>query len=240
MELGETHAVGIEDGHDGRVGYIDTDFNDGGSNKDLNLAAREGVERSLLFFAIHASVEQPESIRLQNALLELDENLFGAVGIVVTFLIDARRDDIGLATGGHLLGNEFPPFIMVIGFAEVGVDFGSTFGFVFEDGKIEISHRGHGEGPWDGGRGEDEIVGLGGPFAKGGSLFDAEFVLFIDHDKSEFGELDMFAEECLGADDDVDRSEGDAFLHFGAIAGGEGANEEPNFDLAPLEALDEA
>ena len=41
VELGEAEAIGVFDDHDGGVGYVDANFDDGGGDEDVELAALE-------------------------------------------------------------------------------------------------------------------------------------------------------------------------------------------------------
>ncbi len=49
---------------------------------------------------------------------------------------------------------------------------------------------------------------------------DAEMLLLVDHDQAEILERDRFSEQRMGADDDVDRAVGKAFLHRGELFSG--------------------
>ncbi len=49
MELGETEAFGILDNDNGGVGDVDTDFDNGGSDQDINTPLPEAVKYFLAF-----------------------------------------------------------------------------------------------------------------------------------------------------------------------------------------------
>ena len=67
VELGQAEAVGIENGDDGRVGHVDTDFDDGGGQKHIGLAGAEGVHDLLLLLGGHLAVEGEDAERLERA-----------------------------------------------------------------------------------------------------------------------------------------------------------------------------
>ena len=60
MELGETEALGVENHHDGGVGYIHTHFDDGSGDKDLRLTAHKALHLLLLLTGFHATVHLTE------------------------------------------------------------------------------------------------------------------------------------------------------------------------------------
>ena len=41
VQLGDPEPVGVDDDHDGGVGHVDPDLDDGGRDEDVDLAARE-------------------------------------------------------------------------------------------------------------------------------------------------------------------------------------------------------
>ena len=68
VQLRKAKAFGVFDDHDGCVGNVDTDFDDGGGDKDLRFVFAEGLHDGFFFFAGQASVQQAE--------FEFWENLF--------------------------------------------------------------------------------------------------------------------------------------------------------------------
>ena len=47
VQLGEAEALGVVDDHDGGFGHVDADFDHGGGDEELGLAAGEGGDRAL-------------------------------------------------------------------------------------------------------------------------------------------------------------------------------------------------
>ena len=68
---------------------------------------------------------------------------------------------------------------------------------------------------------------------------DAEALLLVDDDEAEPLELDALGEHRVGADDDVDRAVGQAFLGRLGLGGGDEAREAADLDREACEALDE-
>ena len=58
MELGEAEALGVFDYHDGGVGDVDADFDDGGGDEDVEFAAFEAGHGDFFVVGGHAAVEE--------------------------------------------------------------------------------------------------------------------------------------------------------------------------------------
>ena len=68
---------------------------------------------------------------------------------------------------------------------------------------------------------------------------DPKVLLLVDDHKAEPLELDALGEDRVGADDDVDRPVGDAFLGLLRLGGGDQAREAADVEREALEPLDE-
>ncbi len=61
MKLGEPEALGVLDDHDGGVGHVDADFDDGRGDEYIDLAALEAAHRDFFVVGAEAAVEQAEA-----------------------------------------------------------------------------------------------------------------------------------------------------------------------------------
>ena len=61
VELGEAEALGVVDDHDGGVGDVDADLDDGGGDEHVDVAALEAGHGDLFFVGGEAAVEQAEA-----------------------------------------------------------------------------------------------------------------------------------------------------------------------------------
>jgi len=60
MKLGQTEALGMFDDYDGGIWDVDADFDDGGGDEDIDLAAFEAGHGDFFVVGGHAAVEQTE------------------------------------------------------------------------------------------------------------------------------------------------------------------------------------
>ena len=60
VKLGEAEAFSVLDDHDGGVGDIDADFDDGGGDEDLRFVFAEALHDFFLFVAGEAAVQEAE------------------------------------------------------------------------------------------------------------------------------------------------------------------------------------
>ena len=67
VELGEAEAVGVIDDHDGGVGDVDADLDDGGGDEDVDVAALEASHGDLFVVGGEAAMEQAEAQAGQGA-----------------------------------------------------------------------------------------------------------------------------------------------------------------------------
>jgi len=70
VELGQAEVVGALDQHDGGIGHIHTDLDNGGGYQNIILAVTEGGHDGILLVGFHASVQEtqlqlPEDLLLQ-------------------------------------------------------------------------------------------------------------------------------------------------------------------------------
>ena len=70
MKLGQAEALGVFDDHDGGVGDVDADFDDGGGDEDGELAAFEAGHGDFFVGGGHAAVEEAEFEAGEGAGLE--------------------------------------------------------------------------------------------------------------------------------------------------------------------------
>ena len=243
VELGDAEAFGLLDDHDGGIGHVDTDFDDGGGNEHLSLAFAEAVHDGVAVFAFHASVEEFDGESVEFVLAEFEEYGFGGSGIVFVLTFDAWADDVGLPAAADLLAEEVPDFAEFFRVIDAGGDdFLAAGREVADDGDFEVAELREAEAAGDGCGSHDQDVGagaIGGVFAAGkaSALADAEAVLFVDDGDAKFGEADAVLDECLGADDELDGAIGDAGGEFAATGGGETAEEQAAVDAAGGEEL---
>ena len=213
VELGETEAVGGFDHHNGCVGDVYADFDDGGGNEDVEVAVVEGGHDGVLLSGGQTSVEEADAEVGKDELVKSFVFLGGGLGLGEFGLFDEGEDDEGLSALSHLSSQMIIRGVAVVGFDVAGDDGGATGGHFVYGGNVEVAVEGEGEGAGDGGGGHDEDMRRGVAFApQGGALHDAESVLFVDDGEGEVGDLHGLLDEGVGADDDVEVAVGGALL----------------------------
>jgi len=125
-------------------------------------------------------------------------------GLVVGGAFDEGVDDVGLVSLGDLLAHEGPDLLGTFVAGAAGDDGGAAGREFVDDADFEVAVDSEGEGAGDGGCGHDEDVGVAAAWLldEGEALADAEAVLLVDDDEAKVGEVDLFLNECLGADDE--------------------------------------
>ena len=231
VQLGEAETFGVLDDHDGGVGNVDADFDDGGGDEDLRFVVPEGLHDSVLFFAGEAAVEQAE--------LELGKDFFGKAfvffhgGFQFQFrFFDDRIDDVALAAGGDFAAERFPHAGEMRFGGHVGFDGSSARGKFVENGNVKIAVERERKRARDGRGGENENVrrvAVGGGFVH--ELFaleNTETVLLVNCGEAEAGEEDVVFDEGMSADDELRFAIGDAIACGGFFGRFQAADEELN------------
>jgi len=238
VELGEAEAFGVFDDHDGRVGDVDADFDDGGGDEDLRFVFAEAFHDGVFFFAREAAVEEAELEFWKNFFREALVLVDGGFELELRFFND-RINDIGLMAGGDFLAEKFPDSGKMRLGSEARLDGRAAGRKLVEDGNVEVAVERERKRAWNGRRGEDEnvrrVAVRGGFVHEAFALEDAEAVLLVDGDKAEARKLDLVFDERVGADDELSFAGADAFeggLLFSVL---EAADEEFDFVIAGSE-----
>ena len=104
-------------------------------------------------------------------------------------------------------------------FAEDGLDVLSSSGRGGDDADVAQAAEGEVEGARDGGGGEGEQVGVASEAFEFFFVADAEALFFVDDDKAEVVEGDVFLQEAVGADDEVGLARFEALDGFFGFSG---------------------
>jgi len=101
MQLGQTESLGILDEHDGGVGHVDADFDDGGSNQDVEVPVQEGLHRVLLLVPEHLSMKKADLEIGKHFVLEHLMMFDCGLQFELLAFLDERIDDVGLRRPVH-------------------------------------------------------------------------------------------------------------------------------------------
>lgn len=204
VELGESEAVGVVDEHDGGVGDVDADFDDGGGDEGVDVVLAEVLDDVVFGVAVDASVEECDLVGFESFGPGL-VSAGGGLGVDFFGVFDEGVDEVDLASLVELGFEEGGDVFEFVVFADGGDDFAAVLWAFGDGGDVEVAVEGEGEGAWDGGGGHDEDVGgVGVLLDEFGALGDAEFVLFVDDGEVEVWECGVCGvEEGVGADGEV-------------------------------------
>ncbi len=235
VELGEAEAFGGIDHHDAGVVDVDADFDDARGDEHLRFAGAEAGHRFFFFDGREAAVDDADAEVGEFAVGEAFKCFGDARGGDVFGFVDERDDDVGLAAGLEFAADEMPPLGLFGGADDVRADFLAAGRHVAEGRDVEVAEEGHADRARDGRGGHHQVVRRLLALAEGGALADAEFVLLVDDDEAELGEADVFLDDGVGADDEVDFAGGDFGEGFLAFAWGHAADQEQVADAAGFE-----
>src|SRR5216684_5428678 len=229
MELGEAEALGMLDEHDGGVGDVDADFDNGGGDENLRFVFAEALHDFFFFVAGEAAVQEAEFELGKNFAREAFVFVDGGFQLELRFLDDGI-DDVGLMASGNFAAERFPNAGEMLLGSHARDDGGAAGRELVEDGNVEVAIESEREGARDGRGGEDEDVrgvAVGGGFVHQAlALEDAEAVLLVNGDETEAGEGDVVFDERVGADDQLGFAGTDTIEDGGFLRGFQAADEQ--------------
>jgi hypothetical protein len=98
IELGEAELVGILDDEGVGVGDVESGFDDGGADEDINFALDESDHNRFEFFLVHLSVTDRDT--------GLGDEFFDFFGDVID-AVDAVEDEENLSASGEFAEDGF-------------------------------------------------------------------------------------------------------------------------------------
>ena len=225
VKLGEAEPVGGLYHHDGGVGYVYADLDDGGGDEDVQLVVVEGGHDVVFLAGGHPSVEEADAEVGEDVLTEAFVFLGGGLCFGYLGLLYQWEDDECLAAFLNLTSQKIVGRDPVVRVYAAGDDGGAAGGHLVDGRDVEIAVEGEGEGAGNRSGGHDEHVGRGPALAaKGCPLHDPEAVLLVDDGESEIRNLHGLLDEGVGAYNDVEVAVGGLLLKVGAegLAGAAG------------------
>ena len=206
MQLRKTEAFRIFDDHDGGIGNVHANFDDGGGNQNVGFMAGEGGHDGFLFFGLHFSVHKShfqigENLRLQHFCIF--RHGFSLVGqFVIHFHHGA--DDVGLSSFGHKFADEVVQAGMIAGGDGIGFNRLSAGRKLINDRNIQIAVKDQCQRTGNRCSRHDKGMGMLTLIGKRGALSNAETMLFVGDHKAQICKFYGFCDQCVGADGKVD------------------------------------
>ena len=207
MELGQAEPFRAFDDHQGRIGHIDPDLDDGGGDEDGQIAAGERRHDGVFFGALHATVDQPDPGA--EAKPEQSGALFDGGAVDALALLDQRAYPVSLPAVGDMPAERVDDVGNFFVADDAGFNRGSAGGHFIDPADVHLAIMGQSQRARDRGRGHDQQMRrAGGFFGQQKPLRDPEAMLFVDHREAERLIGDLLLEDRVSADKDVDRAVG--------------------------------
>src|SRR5260370_532208 len=144
VELGEAEALGVLDDHDGGVGDVDANFDDGGGDEDLRFVFAEALHDCFFLVAGAAAVQEAELELGKNFAREALVFVDGGFELELRFFDDGI-DDVGLMSGVDFAAERFANAGETLLGGPAGGDGGAGGGGPGGHGDVEVAiHRGPG------------------------------------------------------------------------------------------------
>ena len=194
VKLGESQAVGAIDEDGVAERDIEAVLDDGGRDQDVGFVMHE-LEHHFFQFAFRHLAVTYDDARSRHQRLELGGDLPDAVHAVVhevnlaaalEFLLDGGLDELLVPTGDHSLNRD----------AVLGRSFDHAHVAQADQGHVQRARNGRGR--------HGQHVHLLAHLLQAFFVAHAEALLFVHDQQAEVGELHVFRNQAMGADQDVD------------------------------------
>jgi hypothetical protein len=219
VQLSQSETLAALDGHQRRVGHVDPDLDHAGRNQDLNRTLAKRLHDRFPLGGRDPAVDQAQPEVLQRATGQGFEQLLGTGHASGLRGFDQRRHDVALAALAQFPAKEFPPGLATRFVAQIRVQRGSTWRLGPQGRHVQVPEHGHGYRAGDRRGCHDQVVWIEFRTPQRRPLPHAEPVLFVDHHQSQAVERNLLAQQCMGADDQVDLPRCDRLFCLTALGG---------------------
>src|SRR6266478_6291954 len=194
VEFGEAEAVGAVDQNGVGAGNVQSVFDDGGGDEHVGFIADEFQHNAFEFFFGHLAVSNDNACFRHQFLHHGSERIDGFEAIV---------DEEDLAVAGEFGFDGGLDELFLEG-SDDGLNSQTIARRRFDDGHVAKADERHVESARDGSRGESERVHILAHFLEAFFVGDAEALLFVNDEKAEVGEFDVFREQPMSTDNHID------------------------------------
>ena len=177
VQLRKPEALGIHDDHDGRVGHVHADLDDGGRDEAVIFVIFERCHDGALFPVLHSAVQQPEADVGKPLLQFLPQ--FGDGGHFPLVIVDLGAHEVCLPPLFALPAHIAEHVLVLVGGDDGGRNGLACERLVGDGGHVQIAVKDERERARDRRCRHDEHVGRLPLFAELVALGDAEAVLLI-------------------------------------------------------------
>ena len=198
MQLGETEGVGAVDDDGVRAGHVDPRFHDRRAQQNIEAPVIEVEHHRLQLALVHLTVGDADA-GLRQKRRQITGDALDVLDLVVEI--------VDLSAAAHLAAGGLLDQGAVVAGHE-GLDRQPRFRRGGDDRQVAQARQAHVERPRDRGRGEREQIDLGAQCLDALLVAHAEAVLLVDDQQAEPLEADVFLQQPMGADDDVQTAVG--------------------------------
>ena len=194
VQVAEAKHVRVKD-YDGiGVGHVQAVFDDGGADKNVKLLLHESHDQLLHLVAVHLAVAGGDS-GIRNQSLQHSRHL--------AQVLDAVVDHIHLSAPADFVANGVPQALFVES-NQVGVHRLSVGGRSRHDAQVARRHERKLQGARNRRGRQRQRVNVRFKRFKLVLRVDAELLLFVDDHQPEVLELQVFAQDSVGSDQNID------------------------------------
>ena len=204
MELCKAESFRIFHHHYRGIGHINSNFNNSGGDENLNLLTVKTFHNLILLSACHLSVKIIHFNRWRKDFLYffcIVQNIFQ---IHKFTFFHHRTDNIHLMALMDLIFNKS---ISSRPISRINHTIFNRLSFcrkLINDGNIQISIKNNRQSPWNRRSTHNEYMGQTSFSQKPFPLIYAEAMLFIGNDHTKIMKMNLFLNDCMSTDEDVD------------------------------------
>ena len=216
MQLRQPEPLGMLDHHDGRLGYVDPDLDNGGGDEQPGLAGGEPRHGGILFGALEPAVDKTDEGA--EALLQEGEALLRCREVDGLGFLDQRAHPIDPLAALDGAADRRDDFLHPPERNDAGVDRQAAGGLLAQLGNVHVAEKRKHQCARDRSRGQHQDVDRRALLGERQPLVDAEPVLLVDHGQREILEHHLLLEQRVRADQDVEVAAGEPLEDIGALA----------------------
>ena len=190
MKLRQAHALGVFDDHQGGVGHIYADFDNGSGNQYIQTTCGKLCHDFGFFGGLHAPVYQAD-VEFGQCRLKLLEGFGSGLQLQGFAFFNQRADPVCLLPFAADVEDEAFDFSAADVVDKAGFNRGAPGWQFVDDGHVQIGEETHGERARDGCGGHHQLVDVAPFVFEGEALGNAKTVLFIHNHQAQILKLDV-------------------------------------------------
>ena len=211
VQLRKPKTLGVLNHHDGGVGHVHPNLDNGGGHQKLNLPREEAGHYRLLLGGAEPAVQQAHRIAAKSAfpqpfgIFDRRNQPPGPRGFLPG-LLDQRTNQIGLPSLVEAVAHEAKRPLPLLRVDAVGGDRRAPGRKLPDQRDVEIAVEDQRKGSWNWGGAHHQSMHRPPLGRKGRTLCHSKAVLFVGNDKSKGGKPGGAGQQGVGADKQINLS----------------------------------